>query len=337
MITYYPNRIILLIAATFALKIMSTPLALNDAYTIQMNTPIYMPVLINDLADAYPLDPTSLALVTPPNYGTAIIFGPGTILYTPFTGFTGPDSLTYSVADTNGDTAQATVYLTVINSNQSCAATCGCFDNVDQCLCTSHSLFTQFTRTVGTWFVSGNFVLTDPGAETFSFLQYNTAVDQTYEDLQVNLWFPAAQTVTSPFISAGLVTNWDGSNETNQKVAYISFDNSSGNPASSKLAIGGLGTSETIFLLPFQIQYNTLYTLRLIKNQQQTFAFINDTYIGTSNTGVSTGNYIGLFSYQATVQFNNLTSCSYGRPITAPSNIPFVPVSANDYPLFPPA
>lgn len=318
MISNYSNKIMMFLAATIAINIMSTPLALNDAYSTPLNTPIYMPVLINDLADTYSILPESLAITSAPSYGTASIFGIGLILYTPFTGFSGPDSLMYSIADTNGDTAQATVFVTVIDSNQSCAAACGCFDRVDQCICTSHSLFTQFTRTAGFWFVSGNFVVTDPGAGTFNFLQYNTPVDQTYEDVQVNLWFPQSQTVTSPFISAGLMTNWDGSTETNQKVAYISFDNSSGNPANSKLAIGGLNGAETIFLLPFQIEYNTLYTLRLIKNQQNTFAFLNGTYIGSSNAGISTGNYLGLFSYQATVQFNNLKSCSYARPITVP-------------------
>ncbi len=322
-----------------ALSILSAPIALNDAKTTPKNTSVEIVVLANDLSTTSPLVPGSVNITSGPDNGTTSVDTFGVVTYTPFTGFVGADSFVYTVSDTNDETSQATVYVTVFDPNKPCPSSCpseccGCFDRVDECLCSEES-FGNFTTVSGIWNQNGNHVTTDPGVNTFNFLQYNTQIDQTYEDLEVKILFPSVQTVTSQFISAGLVTNWDGATVINQKVAYISFDNRSGFPTTSKLAVGGLNSTETIFLLPFQIQYDTVYTLRLIKNQLQVFAFIDDMFIGSSNNGLVTGNYIGIWSYQATVEFNDLKSCSYTKSLNTPDYVPFAAADPLAFPVFP--
>lgn len=313
----------MVLAINVATTIFSRPVALNDAYTIVKNVSAVFPVLNNDYSTSvfWPIMPNTLSLVDAPTYGTAFPNGNGTFIYMPFPGFVGQDSFTYSVCNAEEECATGTVYITVYDPNAEssalCFGCCGCFDAVNECLCTNAS-FNNFTQVSGAWNQVNNHVETAPGAGTFNFLKYNTPVDQTYEILEFKISFPTAQDVSSPFISAGIVTNWDGSNETNQKVAYLSFDNTSGNPTSSKLALGSLNSGETIFFLQNQLRYNYIYTVRLYKNQQNVYAFIDDTCVGYSSNGLETGNFLGFFSFQAHVQFSDLKSCSYTRPVNVP-------------------
>jgi len=81
--------------------------------------------------------------------------------------------------------------------------------------------------------------------------------------------------------------------------------------------ISFLMESEVVFNLPFQINLGQTYTMRLEKNLLQTNVYIDNTFIGSSTTGSVTGNYLGMFAFQATADFSNLTSCSYN--FTAPN------------------
>jgi len=87
------------------------PVAENDLVSATLTEPATFDVLAND-SD---LDGDTLALtgVTTPGNGTAQILDGGRIIYTPFENFIGTDSFTYSVADGQGGTASATVFVSV--------------------------------------------------------------------------------------------------------------------------------------------------------------------------------------------------------------------------------
>ena len=302
------------------------PQAYNDSATTLVNTPVTVPVLLNDIAGSYPLNPASVTIVTQPMYGTITGIDPvtGNVTYLPNPFYVGPDTFTYQVCDTS-PTPQCTTaiaYITVLPLNIPCPTVCStdccnnpCLDEVNECMCTAKS-FANFTPVDGTWTQVGSVVNTVAPLSTSNFLKYNSSVAQAQEELQVQIQFPAGQ-LLNQYISAGVVTDWNGSNETNQRVAYITFDNRTGTPVDSRLAIGGLDSSEVVFDLPFQIVLGQTYTMRLEKNLLQTNVYIDNTFIGSSSTGSVTGNYIGMFAFQAIADFSNLTSCSYN--LTAPN------------------
>jgi len=73
-------------------------------------------VLGGDTDSVAPLDPSTVTIVTPPAHGTASVnTSTGQIAYTPNAGYVGPDSLTYTVADTEANvSAPATVTLDAV-------------------------------------------------------------------------------------------------------------------------------------------------------------------------------------------------------------------------------
>ncbi len=86
------------------------PQAGNDAVTTPWNTAIAVNVLGND-SDSNG-DPLTISAVTQGQYGSVVI-GSGVVTYTPFTGYVGADSFTYTISDGNGGTATATVTVAV--------------------------------------------------------------------------------------------------------------------------------------------------------------------------------------------------------------------------------
>ncbi|MDS4022032.1 MAG: Ig-like domain-containing protein, partial [Candidatus Competibacter sp.] len=80
-----------------------------DSATTQAGTPVAIAVLANDSGGVPPL---SISAVGSPAHGTAANNG-GTILYTPAAGYSGPDSFGYTARDAVGQTASATVTVTV--------------------------------------------------------------------------------------------------------------------------------------------------------------------------------------------------------------------------------
>ncbi len=87
------------------------PVAVNDTATTYAATSAVVNVLANDT------DPNNLAIsiasVTQPASGTVVVNADKTITYTPKTGFTGSDPWTYTITDSLGSTATATVSMTV--------------------------------------------------------------------------------------------------------------------------------------------------------------------------------------------------------------------------------
>jgi hypothetical protein len=71
-------------------------------------------VLANDTDSDGELNTGSVAITIPPQHGSASVNGDGTVTYTPQTGFTGSDSLAYTVQDDQGGaSAPATLHITV--------------------------------------------------------------------------------------------------------------------------------------------------------------------------------------------------------------------------------
>ena len=92
------------------------PVAADDEATTEIDDPLSIGVLLNDSDQDG--DDLSLAIVSQPENGTAALSSQGTrIVYSPDTGFVGVDSFVYEITDGNGGSANATVTVTVINSN----------------------------------------------------------------------------------------------------------------------------------------------------------------------------------------------------------------------------
>ena len=88
------------------------PVAQNDAFTVDQNSSANsLNVLANDSDPDG--DTLTISAVGIPAHGTATIAG-NRINYTPATGYSGPDSFPYSIADGKGGTASATVSITVV-------------------------------------------------------------------------------------------------------------------------------------------------------------------------------------------------------------------------------
>jgi hypothetical protein len=91
--------------ATVTVTAFKFPTAVNDSAVVTAGGSIVINVVANDVAGTNPLDPASVAVVTPPAHGTATanLGGSGTVTYTPAVGFSGNDSFTYNIKDTLGN------------------------------------------------------------------------------------------------------------------------------------------------------------------------------------------------------------------------------------------
>ena len=100
---------------TQVIPIGETPAALDDSDGTVIATPVSIDVLANDDANGQSLDPSSVMVTSGPENGSTFVnTASGEIVYTPNAGFTGSDTFTYVVADTDGDTSnEATVTTTV--------------------------------------------------------------------------------------------------------------------------------------------------------------------------------------------------------------------------------
>ena len=88
----------------------TSPTAGPDVATTPEDTAVTIPVLGNDVdPDGQPL---TITTATAPN-GTVVINSDGTLTYTPDTDYTGPDTITYTVTDPDGNTDTTTVAVTV--------------------------------------------------------------------------------------------------------------------------------------------------------------------------------------------------------------------------------
>jgi peptidyl-prolyl cis-trans isomerase A (cyclophilin A) len=89
---------------------------LDTPGNVFLNTAAQLHPLSNDTDTSAAINPATVAIATQPAHGTATVdASTGTINYTPTSGFTGPDSFTYTVRDLTGATSSAaTVSFTVV-------------------------------------------------------------------------------------------------------------------------------------------------------------------------------------------------------------------------------
>lgn len=94
------------------------PKAVDDAVTTEMDSPVIITVLSNDIAGDNPIDVTSVVIQKNATYGTTDINSSnGEITYIPNPDFSGTDTFNYTVCD-NADPAlcdTATVTITVLD------------------------------------------------------------------------------------------------------------------------------------------------------------------------------------------------------------------------------
>ena len=96
------------------LPVNDAPIAVNDSFTTNFNTPINVAapgILLNDRdTDA---DPLTVVLAVPPAHGTLTLNPDGSFVWTPVVGYSGPDSFQYQVSDGTTLSAAATVSIIV--------------------------------------------------------------------------------------------------------------------------------------------------------------------------------------------------------------------------------
>lgn len=91
------------------------PVAEDDNVLGFFNEPTTIPVLANDMGIGLVVQAGSVS--SPANGIAAIDVGGTTITYTPNLGFEGTDEFTYTIVDANMNTAQATVFLTIVSNH----------------------------------------------------------------------------------------------------------------------------------------------------------------------------------------------------------------------------
>ncbi len=87
------------------------PVAVEDSAGVQQNSNVAIDVLSNDSDPDG--DTLSVVSVSQPSHGSASIETGGTVRYTPATDYTGADTFDYTISDSHGGTATATVMVSV--------------------------------------------------------------------------------------------------------------------------------------------------------------------------------------------------------------------------------
>ncbi|MEV7974380.1 tandem-95 repeat protein [Cellulomonas sp. NPDC089187] len=88
-------------------EVVDAPVANDDQVDTLVSAPVTVSVLGNDQGDA-----VTLTAVGTPMFGTAEVVG-DTVVYTPNAGYSGPDSVSYTITDSVGQTATARVIVAV--------------------------------------------------------------------------------------------------------------------------------------------------------------------------------------------------------------------------------
>ncbi|NNF10470.1 MAG: tandem-95 repeat protein [Acidimicrobiia bacterium] len=91
----------------------SPPTAGDDAATVVQDGSVLVDVAANDVDVDGDLDPTTAAADSAPTNGSLVNNANGTFTYTPSPGYSGPDSVTYTICDSAGLCDTATVSITV--------------------------------------------------------------------------------------------------------------------------------------------------------------------------------------------------------------------------------
>jgi VCBS repeat-containing protein len=101
----------------------AAPTAADDAFATDEDTPLTENVLANDSDEDG--DDLSASLAGGPEHGTVDLDADGSFTYTPAANYNGADSFTYEISDGQGESASATVALTVAAVNDAPTVTVG--------------------------------------------------------------------------------------------------------------------------------------------------------------------------------------------------------------------
>jgi len=94
------------------------PVAVNDAVTVNEETPVAINVVSNDYDPQGDFNYSSVTVVGAPLHGTTSVnASTGVVTYTPASNYTGTDQFTYQVCDLTGFCSQAIVNITVLAVN----------------------------------------------------------------------------------------------------------------------------------------------------------------------------------------------------------------------------
>ena|GEM_PF-2695544 len=88
--------------------VATPPNTAPESYVVPAGASATLDVLAPDTATDYPIDPATVTIVTPPQYGTATVNSDGTVVYTNTNTASLIDSFQYTVADTVGDVSSPT-------------------------------------------------------------------------------------------------------------------------------------------------------------------------------------------------------------------------------------
>ncbi|OQX24420.1 MAG: hypothetical protein BWK80_20885, partial [Desulfobacteraceae bacterium IS3] len=99
------------------------PLALGDSASTPPDTPVSVPVLVNDSdPEGDKLTVVAVATATKPKNGTVTFSPEGDMIYTPNPGFIGKDTFDYTISDGHGGTDTAIVTITVSSESPAAVA-----------------------------------------------------------------------------------------------------------------------------------------------------------------------------------------------------------------------
>jgi gliding motility-associated-like protein len=206
------------------LPLNDSPIAIDDNYTTNENTPIDIDVSDNDVD--FDSSTLTYSVVTSPSSGNVVaINNAGEFTYTPNIDFSGNDSFVYEVSDGNGGTDQATVYITVIAGPDIAAENDQYTVNEDEILNgdVSENDSAGLTYTVESNVSNGTLVLNSDGSFTYTpNPDYNGFDEFTYQacDDQGNCVSATVTIIVAPVgddeitIAAGFSPNGDNVNET---------------------------------------------------------------------------------------------------------------------------
>lgn len=88
--------------AVVTLRVNAPPVAVDDPVTTFLNVPTTIDVLANDSDIDGVIEPDTLTIIDQPTNGSVSINASHKVIYTPDTGYTGPDLFTYVVSDNDG-------------------------------------------------------------------------------------------------------------------------------------------------------------------------------------------------------------------------------------------
>lgn len=103
--------------ATVTVNVNTAPVAVPDSAITKLNTQVLIDVLANDFDTDGTINRSTVSIVTPPNFGTAVAQSDGRVLFIPQAGFTGTAIFAYAVNDNDGLSSNvATVTVQVVAS-----------------------------------------------------------------------------------------------------------------------------------------------------------------------------------------------------------------------------